>query len=180
MSKIAPSIRQLAVPTADLRLHPDNPRRGDLATLNESLSFHGQYRPIAVNRPTMEVLAGNHTLRAAKELGWAEIAATFVEVDAEQAKRILLVDNRTSDLAGYDNEALLELLEELGELEGTGYDADALAELLDELLPPPLGEDEAPPLPAEPVTRPGDLIVLGDQPPRVRRRPRSRELRPPA
>ncbi len=27
-------------------------------------------RPIVVNRPTMEVLAGNHTLLAARELGW--------------------------------------------------------------------------------------------------------------
>ena len=48
----------------------------------------------------MEVLAGNHTLLAARALGWKEIAATFVEVDDEYAKRILLVYNRTDDLAG--------------------------------------------------------------------------------
>ena len=162
MSKIAPSIRHLAVPTADLRLHPDNPRRGDLPALKGSLAFHGQYRPIVVNRQTMEVLVGNHTLRAARELGWTEIAATFVDVGPEQGRRILAVDNRTNDLAGYDSQALAALLTELGDLDGTGYDDDALADLLDELAPPPLGEDEPPPLPSEPETRLGDLYLLGD------------------
>src|SRR5215218_9084423 len=113
MADIAPTLRALAVPIGDLRHHPDNPRRGDLASLKESLAFHGQYRPIVVNRPKLEVLAGNHILRAARELRWPEIAATFVEVDDEWAKRILLVDNRTSDLAGYDDPALAALLQEL-------------------------------------------------------------------
>jgi DNA modification methylase len=150
------------VTTDRLRAHPDNPRRGNLAAIGESLRAHGQYRPIVVNRPTMEVLAGNHTLRAARELGWSRIAVTFVAVDAEQAKRILLVDNRANDLAGYDTQELVDLLSELDDLAGTGYDDDALGDLLDELAPEPVGEDEPPPLPAEPETRPGELIALGD------------------
>jgi hypothetical protein len=161
MTSIAPTIQHLAVAIADLRLHPDNPRRGDIPAIEESLSFHGQYRPIVVNRPTGEVLAGNHTLLAARELGWSEIAATFVEVDADKAKRIVLIDNRTNDLAAYDDEALVDLLQQLGDLEGTGFDDDTLDELLDELAPAPLGEDEPPPLPEEPETRPGDLYLLG-------------------
>ena len=110
----------------------------------------------------MEVLAGNHTLLAARELGWDEISVTFVEVDAEQARRILLVDNRTNDLAGYDLQELVDLLAELPDLEGTGYDQAALGDLLDELAPDPVGDDEAPPLPSEAETRPGDLLRLGD------------------
>ncbi len=149
------------VPTDRLRPHPDNPRRGDVEAIRDSLQAHGQYRPIVVNRPTMEVLVGNHTLRAAKALGWPEIAANLIDVDAEQARRILLVDNRTNDLAGYNPQALADLLSELPDLEGTGYDHDALGELLDELAPDPIGEDEPPPLPGEPETRPGDLLRLG-------------------
>jgi site-specific DNA-methyltransferase (adenine-specific) len=149
------------VPTDSLRLHPDNPRRGDVGSIKDSLERNGQYRAIVVSRPTMEVLAGNHTLLAARQLGWQEIAATFVDVDSEQARRTLLVDNRTSDLAGYDSHALAELLGELPDLEGTGYDDAALSELLDELAPAPVGADEPPPLPEEPETRPGDLLVLG-------------------
>ena len=37
----------------------------------------------------MEVLAGNHTLIAARELGWEEIDVSFVEVDTDRAKRIV-------------------------------------------------------------------------------------------
>jgi len=44
------------VATDRLRLHPDNPRRGNVAEICNSLEAHGQYRPIVVNRPTMEVL----------------------------------------------------------------------------------------------------------------------------
>jgi DNA modification methylase len=149
------------VPTGELRPYRGNPRRGDLGAIKESLLANGQYRPIVVNRRTMEVLAGNHTLRAAKELGWAAIAVTFVDCDEEQAKRIVLADNRTNDLAGYDTEDLVELLQAMPSLEGTGYDRGALDDLLDELAPEPLEEDEIPPLPPEPRSRDGDLYELG-------------------
>ncbi len=46
------------VPTDRLRPHPDNPRRGDVAAIKQSLEVNGQYRPIVVHRPAMEVLAG--------------------------------------------------------------------------------------------------------------------------
>src|SRR5215211_1875193 len=86
---------------------------------------------IVVNRPRMEVLCGDRTLLAAREFGWSALDATFVSVDEEQAKRILLVDNRTSDLAGYDLPALADLLKDLPDLEGTGYDQAELGALLD-------------------------------------------------
>jgi hypothetical protein len=123
------------VPVASLTPYPGNPRRGDVDAIRESLRTNGQFRPIVVDRPTMQVLAGNHTLRAAKKLGWTEIAVTYVDVDDERAKRIVLADNRTNDLAGYDPAELVSLLTDLPSLEGTGYDEAALDELLDEVGP---------------------------------------------
>ena len=67
---------------------------------------------------------------AAKSLGWSQIAVTWVDVDEEQAKRIVLVDNRTNDLAGYDEKALRELLGGLEDLDGSGYDRAFVDELL--------------------------------------------------
>jgi hypothetical protein len=60
------------------------------------------------------------------------------------------------------SQALVDLLAELDSLEGTGFDDAALSELLDELAPETPAEDEPPPLPEEPATRPGELITLGD------------------
>ncbi len=160
---IAPTLAHLTVPIASLRPHPRNPRRGDLEAVKESLRHHGQYRPVVANRPTGEVLAGNHVLHAARELGFAEIAATFVDLDEEEATKLVLVDNRTSDLATYDDELLAELLSGLDDLAETGFDEAALSDLLDEAAPPPPYEDEdLPPAPSEPRTQPGDLYALGD------------------
>jgi ParB-like chromosome segregation protein Spo0J len=131
-------------PVAELRTFHRNPRRGDPGVIAQSLTVNGQYKPIVVNRGThtgrpLEVLAGNHTLIASRDLGWERIAGVTVDVDEDQAARIVAADNRTSDLAEYDERLLLELLAELPDLDGTGYDPGDLAELektLAELAPP--------------------------------------------
>jgi len=119
-----------SIPIEQLHFFPDNARQGDVGAIAESLRVNGQYRPIVVNQPTMTVLVGNHTLRAAMMLGWDQVAVTFVDVDEDEAARIVIVDNRTSDLAGYDDETLITLLRSVGDPSGTGYDLDDLDDLL--------------------------------------------------
>lgn len=136
MSETIPAtLDALRVPIDGLTPYGQNPRRGNVQVIVDSLSRHGQYRPIVVRAKTYEVLAGNHTLAAARELGWSEIAATFVECTDDEAARIVLVDNRSADLGDYDDHALLELLEGLDtDLLGTGYadhDLDNLRTILD-------------------------------------------------
>lgn len=118
---------------SDLRPHPDNPRRGDVDAIAESIKVNGQYRPIVVQRTTNYVLAGNHTLEAMRRLRRKTIEVVYVDVNDGMAKRILLADNRTADLATYDDAALLSVLSELAygdhALEGTGFDQDALEDL---------------------------------------------------
>jgi hypothetical protein len=135
---IPDTLRELVVPIDSLKLYERNPRRGDVETLKRSLERNGQYRPLVVNARTREVLAGNHTLQAARELGWTDVAVTFVDVDEEQAKRIVLVDNRSSDLAVYDDRELTALLRSLPDVIGTGWREDELDALLSEFA------DEAP------------------------------------
>ncbi|MFF0741550.1 ParB N-terminal domain-containing protein [Streptomyces sp. NPDC004111] len=143
-SRIPASLADLAVPVADLVHFHRNPRTGDLGAISESLSANGQYRPIVVNKGTLtgranEVLAGNHTLKAARHLGWEQIAVTWLDVDDDAAAKIVIVDNRTNDLAGYDSVLLAEVLSELPDLEGTGYDQGQLDDLLDTtVLPAPI------------------------------------------
>lgn len=122
-------------PIKALRNYHQNPRKGDIKVVAESLQELGQYRPIVVNvgthtgRPN-EILAGNHTYLAAKSLGWNYVMATYVDVDDDRAAAIVLADNRTSDLGTYDNSELASLLEELPDLAGTGYSEDDMQDLL--------------------------------------------------
>lgn len=126
--------------------HPKNVRQGDIGAISESLKAHGQYRPIVVDKRTNRILAGNHTWKAAKTLGWTQINAGFIETkDDDEAIRILLADNRTTDLASYDDVELANLLKDLAETDegliGTAFDGDALDQLLMDLEQEPFGLD---------------------------------------
>ena len=148
--------------------HPKNVRQGDIGAISESLKAHGQYRPIVVDKRTSRILAGNHTWKAAKALGWQQINAGFIETkDDDEALRILLADNRTTDLASYDDSGLAELLKQLADteigLEGTAFDGDDLDTLLKDLghFELPTDVDEIPEqVPA--ISKLGDVWLLGE------------------
>ena len=121
-----------SVAISSLEAYPTNPRRGDIDAIAQSLKAHGQYRPVVVQYGTNYILAGNHTYKAAKKLGWKKIKITYIEVDETTARKIVLADNRLTDLAGYNEPLLKSLLQALPELEGTGFSASEV-ETLDRL-----------------------------------------------
>lgn len=147
---IRPEIAHLAVDVSLLRPFPGNAKLHDDDALQESLRQHGLFRPIVVRQETGEVLAGNGTYAAALALGWTHIAVTPVSCTDEQATRIVLADNRTHDLGGYDDGLLAQLLRSLDHTPaghtGTGYDEQAVATLyaqLEQLEPVPAGPNLA-------------------------------------
>ena len=110
----------------DVKLAEGNPRRGRVDVIAESLRVNGQYRPVVVNAGSLtgrrfEVLAGNHTVLAARSLGWAEVDVWLVDVGEVDARRIVAADNRSAEVGSFDHEALLALLDALPDLDGTGY-----------------------------------------------------------
>ena len=119
------------VDISKLKRYPKNPRIGNIDIIAESLREHGQYRPLIVQRTTGYVLAGNHTLQAAQRLKWKQVAVNYIDVDDEQAARIVLVDNRSQDLATYNATVLADILKGLPTPAGTGYDGEAVAAILD-------------------------------------------------
>ena len=108
-----------------LKPHPRNPRQGDVEVIAESIDVNGFYGAVVAQRSTGFILAGNHRFLAAKQTGATKIPIIWVDCSDEEAQRILLADNRTSDLADYDDQALADLLKELAKsdsgLLGTGY-----------------------------------------------------------
>ena len=125
------SLKIESVAVEKLESHPNNPRRGDVDTIVESLKTNGQFRPIVISSDNV-VLAGNHTLQAAVKLGLPKIDVVRLPVtgDSDEAVRVMLADNRSSDMSTYDDADLIVLLEGLTDLEGTGYIPDDLTDLM--------------------------------------------------
>lgn len=113
--------QELAV--SEIKPHPSNARRGDLAAISASIKANGFYGSLVVNKRTSHILAGNHRYLAAVDLGFETVPVTWVDVDAAQELRILAADNRTSELGTFDHDLLDSLLESIGDdLVGTGYE----------------------------------------------------------
>lgn len=164
---LAEPLRNLAVPLDELKPLEGNPRRGDVAAVARSLKRFGQRKPI-VARADGTVVAGNHTLAAARELGWAELAVVRVDDDEATAKAYALADNRTSALGSFDEADLAAMVGEVFAadpelLAAASFDEADLNELLAGLgAPATLNDpDEVPDPPAEPVSALGDLWLLG-------------------
>lgn len=120
-------------PIDELRPHPKNPRLHDEAAIDESIETSGFYGAVIAQGHTNYLLAGHGRVKSLTRHGVRTVDTIFLDVDDATAEKILLVDNRTNDLSGYDERALLALLEpmaERGDLVGTGYSADAVDDLL--------------------------------------------------
>lgn len=129
---IVDHLQDHAEPVAAVHPYPGNPRVGDVELIKASLIEHGQFKPIVVNRPTGDILAGNHVWQAICELGWTQVAVVYVDVDEDQARKMVLVDNRAAEKGTFDDDALAELLAEVGaeELLDVGYSVEEFEELL--------------------------------------------------
>lgn len=121
------------VPIGRLQPHPDNPRRGDTEAIGESIEHNGFFGAVIAQRSTRRILAGNHRWKALKAQGARKVPVLWLDVDDDRARKILLADNKTNDLATYDEKALLALLDEVGAdaaaLAGTTYSVDDLEDL---------------------------------------------------
>ncbi|MHA7620252.1 DNA methyltransferase [Cellulosimicrobium cellulans] len=161
---IRPELQHLAEPVESLRLYEGNPRRSVVPKIADSLTANGQYRAVTARLATREVLAGNAVLQAAQSLGWTHLAVEWLDVDEVAAARIVLVDNRLSDLATYDDDALAALLEGMPDLDGTGWTEAEVAELLADRSEPVAltGVDEPAPVPSLPRSVLGDVWQLGE------------------
>ena len=90
-----------------------------------------------------------------------EVPVLVVDLDEDEARKLLASLDPLAAMAGQDDDLLREVLA------GLDTDSDVLRGLWDELLPPDPADgltdpDEIPEPPAEPTTKPGDLWILGE------------------
>jgi DNA modification methylase len=153
-----------------LSLNPSNPRHNDTAVphVAASLRRFGWQQPI-VARPSGEVIAGNTRLKAAREMGQEHVPVVWFTGSDLDAAAYCIADNRTHEFSTWDEPALGSILAALraeDAIEGVGYSSDEIDALLARL-DAELGtvqdlDDPGPQEPPEkPVTRTGDLWLLG-------------------
>ena len=118
------------------------------------------------------IIAGHGRLMAAAQLGFAEVPVMVARGWSEEDRRLYtLADNRLAEIAEWDPEMLRmelgELREDFGieDMSLIGFSADDLADILPDALLDATGgltdPDDVPEVPEAPVTRPGDVWLLG-------------------
>jgi len=151
-------IETVAIDSLDL--DPRNARKHDaknLKAIADSLEQFGQRKPIVVWGKT--VVAGNGTMAAARSLGWSEISIARVPDDwsSDQVKAYALADNRSAELAVWDEQVLASQLLELTEAEfdvallGFEIPVEPLQDVVEDELPEQV----------EPKSKLGDVWKLG-------------------
>src|ERR1017187_9991161 len=139
-----------------------------IAQIAASIVEFGFNAPILVASDA-GIVAGHGRLLAARKLGLAECPVVVLDHLSETQRRAYIIaDNRLALNAGWDEKVLAQ---ELRELEGEGLDLSVVGffdEELESILRNPQDtsgggaiEEEVPEPPANPVTRPGDVWLIG-------------------
>jgi ParB-like chromosome segregation protein Spo0J len=127
-------LKALYVAIDSIFIDPSNAMTHDEANLSAikgSLARFGQQKPIVVDKNNV-VRAGNGTLQAAKALGWDKIWVAKSALEGAEMTAYALADNRTAQLAKWDDEVLGKTLQSLREIDfpltEIGFDTSSLDE----------------------------------------------------
>ena len=152
---------------ANLRKHGER----NIDAIVASLRKFGQQHPIVIDSKGI-ILSGNGRYMAAVKLGWQEIEVVESSLTGSSATAYAIADNRTAELAEWDTTALAETLRALQseefDTDAAGYSESEIDALVEGLGSELLGadkeiiEDEVPEPPVDPITKAGDLWILGE------------------
>jgi DNA modification methylase len=153
---------------ASIRPYPRNPRHNDpaVAAVAASIRAFGFRQPLVIDEDGV-IVVGETRYKAALQLGLKAVPVHVASgLTAAQLKAYRIADNKTAELADWNQELLVQELADLQkldiDLDLIGFPADELQSLFSAELEPGLTDpDDVPEPPDEPVTRPGDLWRLG-------------------
>lgn len=157
-------LQVITVKLKQIQSDPNNARKHDdknIEAIMASLRTFGQRKPIVITHDKT-VIAGNGTVEAARRLGWTTIAAARTPEDwtADTIKAYALTDNRTAELATWEQSTLAT---QLSDLELAGWDIQNFGfDLKDMEGNQETVEVDPPPPPAKPKTRTGQIWQMGE------------------
>lgn len=155
------SVAALVPYARNARTHSD----AQVAQLAASIREFGFTNPILVDGER-GIIAGHGRLLAARKLGLAEVPVIELShLTPAQRRAYVLADNKLALNAGWDDDLLrLELADLRSEgfdLGLTGFGLDEIGDLLADNTTGLTDPDQVPEVPAEPVSRAGDVWLLG-------------------
>jgi ParB-like chromosome segregation protein Spo0J len=152
---------------ANARTHSD----AQVDKVAASIKEFGFTSPILVDGQD-GIIAGHCRLMAARKLGLEQVPVIILDhLSDAQRRAYILADNKLALEAGWDNDILAAELDRLREdgydLEVIGFSDEELGGILDGMEEQEEGggdgvEEKIPEPPKNPVTRPGDLWILGE------------------
>lgn len=165
-------------PASELTTFPGNPRKvkdpDAVKKLTKLIELHGFQNPLNVwqHEGVNYILCGNHRFKAACDLGHTEFPCIVYSGTKEEALARCIADNKSSDWTEFDYPLLKDMITEIDlghlDIEITGFGEEELEALFgyeglteEEQAEKDAMEDEVPDVPAEPITKPGDLYLLG-------------------
>ena len=161
------AVNSISQDPANLRKHGER----NIDAIVASLRKFGQQHPIVIDSKGI-ILSGNGRYMAAVKLGWHEIDVVESDLTGSSATAYAIADNRTAELAEWDTTALAETLRALQseefDTDAAGYSESEIDALVEGLGSELLGadkeivEDEVPEPPVDPITKAGDLWILGE------------------
>lgn len=161
---------------SELAPDPKNPKTHDVGAIYKSIGRFGYVEPVVVDERTGRLVAGHgrvQTLRQAKQAGdkppdgvreqsgeWlVPVLRGWKSRSEKDASAYILASNKTSELGGWDEALLTDVMKSIGDLDGTGFDGDDLDDLLAKTTD--IIEDEAPEPPKEATCKHGQVWELG-------------------
>jgi DNA modification methylase len=150
------------VKLSELKLDPNNARKHspqNILAIKQSLQENPQYRPFVVQKGTNKICVGNGMYIAMQELGIKEGWVEYRDLDDKQFARLSVTDNRTAELAEWDEDILQQIISNYGDdIAIPGFGDDVSFNLDDDK---EITEDEVPEITEEVVSVLGDVWKLG-------------------
>ena len=153
---------------SNIKPYENNPRKLSEQAIEKvamSLKEYGFRQPIVVDKD-MVIVAGHTRFRASKKLGLKQVPISVIDnLSEEQINAYRIADNRTAEESEWDNELLKMEIKELEakdfKLDLLGFNDEQLNNILFEEKQGLTDEDEVPETPEEPISKLGDIWILG-------------------
>jgi hypothetical protein len=142
------------------------PGDSEYEKIKRSISEFDLVEPLVWNRRTGNLVGGHQRLKVLKEKGLESVEVSVVDLAPSKEKALNVALNKVQ--GDWDLPKLKDLLTELDtgefDIEITGFDDKEIEKLMLQFYEPQVDEkdDIVPEVPEEPVTKPGDLYILGD------------------